>query len=705
MPWIPLVLALGTLLVYWPVFGCGFVNFDDTDFVTANPHVQAGLTLAGFKWVWQSEVARNWHPLTMLSHMLACQIFGLRPAGHHLLNLLLHITNVLLIYFVFRMMTGSVWRSAFVAALFAWHPLHVESVAWIAERKDVLSTFFWLLAIWSYARYARELSSPDSRAKNFYALALVFLACGLMSKPMLVTAPFVFLLLDFWPLRRWGRGAFPLRLLWEKVPMLFMSAALCVVTYLIQQHGGAMLAGTNRPLPLRIENALISYVSYIGKMFWPDKLAGLYLHAGGWPLWETVSAALVLGAVSIMAIIQAGRRPWLAVGWFWYLGALVPVIGLVQVGMQSMADRFTYVPFIGLFLILAWGGYEIARPARLSEKVLAALSGAALVPCMFLTWHQIGFWKDSQTLFDRMIAVSNSNYMAHYNLGNLYTREKKLDQAAANYEAALQGEPNFADAHNNYGGLLLDEKRYDEAIRHYREAVRLNPQYLYYFNLANALADAASARHDANEFAEAVQTYGQALQLNPNSSDAHHNLGLTWEAQGKLPEAVADFQESVRFNPNREDSHYCLGNDLSRLGRLDEAIAEYRAAVRLNPGRAESYNGLGICYAMQNKMADAAEQFRQVIRLQPANAGANGNLANALASQGKLDEAIPYYEAALRLDPRDYQSEFNLGLTLARMARYSDAEIHYRNALRLNPDYAAARQALQQLPNQVNTRK
>jgi tetratricopeptide (TPR) repeat protein len=698
-----LVLILGTFLVYSRVFTLGFVDFDDTDFVTANPHVQAGLTWDSFKWVWHSNVARNWHPITMLTHMLDCQLYGLHAGGHHLTNLLIHIANAVLLFYVLKMMTGAVWRSAFVAALFAWHPLHVESVAWIAERKDVLSTFFWFLTIYAYVRYARELGKEKSRI--YYALTLMFLALGLMSKPMLVTAPFALLLLDLWPLGRMSvaekpakkktppsqqRFKFPARLVWEKIPMLLMSVTLCVITYSIQKHGGAV---HTLSLGARFDNALVAYVRYIGKMVWPSNLAGLYLRSGPWPAWVVISSASALVVVSIIAIMQLRRRPWLAVGWFWYLGTLVPVIGLVQVGMQTMADRFTYVPLIGIFIIVAWGVAEWYWP----DFALKTVAVAVLAVCLGLTYNQTQYWRNSEALFDRMIAVTDNNYMAHYNLGNMYLRQKRLEDAIAQYKAAIEEEPNYADAHNNYGNILLTEKDYDAAIDQFNDAIRINATSLYYLNLANGLADAASARHDTNEFAAAVTAYNQAISMNPTSAETHHNLGLTWDAQGREEDAANEYRAAIQIDPSFEPAHFDLASTLFRLGKLDDAIVEYRIAAGLNPNRAENFSGLGVCCAMQNKMADAADAFKQLVRLEPDNAGAFGNLGNALAAQNRIDEAIPYYEAALRLDPRNYQSEFNLGLALAHQGKNAEAETHYGRALSLNPNYRAAQEALRQL--------
>jgi tetratricopeptide (TPR) repeat protein len=657
-------LALVTLAVFCPVTGFQFVNYDDPDFVTANPHVQAGLTAAGFQWAWGSEVARNWHPITMLTHMLDCQLFGVKPWWPHLVNALLHAANTVLLFGLFQRMTGALWRSAAVAALFALHPLHVESVAWVAERKDVLSTLFWFLTIWAYVRYAEKMKSPISNSKLSYGLSLLFFALGLMSKPMLVTVPCTLLLLDYWPLGRMKPGAPAWRLGAEKIPFFALSAALCVVTFFVQEHGGAVQRLQDFPLGSRLANALVSYVRYIEKMFWPRHLAGLYLRSGSWPWWVVTLATLLLLAVSALVLAQRRRRPYLAVGWFWYLGTLVPVIGLVQVGMQAMADRFTYVPMIGLFVMLVWGGWELAGAWRLGRLAPAA-TALALAACAALTFHQEFYWQDSETLYKRMIDATPNNYMARYNLGNFYAKQNRTDEAISNYLAAVEEEPNYAEAHNNLGGIFLDQKRYDEALQHYRAAVRVHPEYLYYFNLANALADAASARHDSNAFAEAERTYLQALQLNPAASEAHQNLGLTWQAQGRASEAVAEFEQAARLDSNRVDT----------------------------------WTHLGFLCAAHNRMPEAERAFRELTRLQPSNADAFGWLGNALAEQNKLADAIPFYLTALKLNPADGKNEFNLGLTFSRLGKRDEAAEHYGRALRINPNYAEAQTALRQLQN------
>ncbi len=732
-----LFLALSTLAVYWPVTGHGFVNYDDTDYVTANPYVQAGLSAEGLAWVWRSEVARNWHPLTMLSHMLDCQLHGLRPWGHHLTSLLFHIANTVLLFLLLRKLTGAVWRSGFVAALFALHPLHVESVAWIAERKDVLSTLMFLLTLWAYASYARKSEAPNpnrrspvaSRQCRYYWLALVLFALGLMSKPMLVTLPFVLLLLDFWPLRRLQLPALqystsrhrsskprvsapgmsaprpacgqsePLtRLLLEKVPFLLLSAVSCVITFRVQHGGGAVLDVGNFPVGARVANSLMSYVRYLGKMVWPDNLAALYLRKAPWPSWQVGLAALALVVATVAVVRLARRRPYFAVGWFWYLGMLVPVIGLVQVGMQTMADRYTYIPLIGVFIVLAWGGWDLARQWRAPTTGLAIAAATVLVACVVLTRQQLVWWASSETLFQRMIAVNEDNYMAHYNLGNLLSRQDKLAEAASHYEAALKAEPNYAEAHNNLGAVLLKQRRFDEALAHYSAAARLRPEHLYYFNLANA-------QMDAGKPAEAVGNYQQALRLNPNSSQAHHNLGLALQEQGQAEAAMAEFRAALRLQPDYESAEHNLANRLADAGKLDEAIARYQAAARLAPNRAENYNGLGICYAMREDYAEAERQFREAVRLNPSHAGAQSNLGNALGAQNKLEEAIPHYQKALEADPRDFQTHFNLGVSLSRLGRRAEAKAHFAEALRLHPDYPEARKGLADLEAGAEQRK
>ncbi len=424
---VSVVLIMATLAVYWQVQNHEFVNYDDDLYVTDNPHVKAGLTREGAIWAFVATHAGNWHPLTWLSHMLDCEVYGVNPWGHHLTNLLLHIGNTILLFLLFRHVTGAVWRSTLVAALFALHPLHVESVAWVSERKDVLSTLFWLSTMWTYLRH---VESPGFR---WYLLALLSFALGLMAKPMLVTLPFVLLLIDYWPLGRLQFGqsnrthesmtpglqrSSVSSLIFEKVPFFAISAVSSTVTYIVQLSAGAMPSQDVLPLQVRTANALVSYISYIGKMIWPHHLAVSYPHPGSnLPLWQIAGASLLLVFISALVIRGAGRFPYLVVGWLWYLGTLVPVIGLVQVGSQAMADRYTYVPLIGLFVIIVWGAPNLVRRWRHGRFLLVSSSGVLLLTLMACTWLQTSYWKDSFTLFQRTLDVTADNWRAHNGLG------------------------------------------------------------------------------------------------------------------------------------------------------------------------------------------------------------------------------------------------------------------------------------------------
>lgn len=706
-----LALALATAAAYWRVGGFAFTTYDDPDFVTSNSHTQAGLTARTVAWAFHSEVARNWHPVTMLTHALDCQLFGLRPGPPHLENLFYHIANALLLFLVLRQMTGALWRGAMVAGLFALHPLHVESVAWIAERKDVLSMLFWLLTMWAYARYATDAGvqsppakaqrakkapapapspTPRARAIAYYILALLFFAVGLMCKPMLVTLPFVLLLLDYWPLGRWHRPFG--RLFLEKAPFLALSAADSWITFSIQLHGGAMQAVNTFSLAARAQNAVVSCALYLWKMIWPADLTALYLRNDGWAGWQVGLAAVFLLGMTALAVWQARRRPFVLMGWLWYLGTLVPVIGLVQVGMQSMADRYTYAPLLGIFVALAWWAAEWPIPRAL----MAAGAAAVLAVCICLTERQTRYWRDSEALFQRMIAVNNRNYMAHFNLGNVYSRAKRAPEAESQYRAALAEQPHYAEAENNLAGVLLDQKRYDEAIVLYRDTALSSPGFTSKFNLANALADAASARQNAAMFAEADDMYRQALALNPNSAEAHHNFGLALAAQNQPAEALVEYENAVRADPNFETAQFDLAEALSHANQPAGAAEHYAAAARLNPNRVETHSGLGLCKAMLGDMAGAVDELKEAVRLKPGNAGAWGNLGNALGAQGKYQEAGQAYASALKLDPKDFQTEFNFGLTLLREGKNAEAREHFQEALRLKPDYTQAQQALEQ---------
>ncbi|MEW6657611.1 MAG: tetratricopeptide repeat protein [Thermodesulfobacteriota bacterium] len=494
-----LLLAGGTLLVYSQVSRHDFLTFDDDMYVTNNPVVRAGLTWPGLKWAFTAFHSSNWHPLTWLSHMLDCHLFGLRPGGHHVTNVVLHLANTILLFLFLARVTRALWPSAAVAALFALHPLHVESVAWVAERKDVLSTFFWLLALWAYAVY---VAAPS--LLRYLAVVLAF-ALGLMTKPMVVTLPFVLLLLDYWPLGRvpGGPGAAPgvagtgdpqpvaakrvyWQLLQEKIPLLALTVLSCLITVAAQKGSGAVMPMAIRPLGPRIANALVAYVQYLVKMFWPYPMIFFYPLAPV-PWWEAAGAGLALLVLTVFLLYGSRRHPYLAVGWLWYLGTLVPVIGLVQVGGQAMADRYTYVPFIGLFIIAAWGISEATAGWRHRSIVLSTSAAALLLACLLASWGQAGYWRNSETLFTRAIDLNSNNYMAYHHLGMDLVNRGQLDQAIAMYQKTLSLAPQYPSAYNNLAIAYAKQGRFKEAIPHFKEAIRLTPDNVsFYRNLALA---------------------------------------------------------------------------------------------------------------------------------------------------------------------------------------------------------------------------
>jgi Tfp pilus assembly protein PilF len=574
--WICLALIAVNLIVYAPLGHHGFVSFDDGDYVSENPMVAGGLTWHGVSWALTTGYASNWHPLTWLSHMLDVELYGLNTGPHHLTNELLHIANTLLLFGLLYRMTAALGRSAFVAGLFAVHPLHVESVAWIAERKDVLSTLFGILTLWAYVAYGRR---PGLR--RYLTVALLF-ALGLMAKPMLVTLPFVMLLLDFWPLGRlspapngrWAIGA----LVWEKLPLLALAAASSIVTFVVQQRGGAVMGLETIPLNLRVANALVSYVAYIGKMLWPARLAAFYPYVGSLPGWRVAGASLGLIAVSVAVLWMGMRRPYLPVGWFWYLGTLVPVIGLVQVGSQPLADRYTYLPLIGLFIMVSWGVPELLIRWPLARIALPAAAVVVISGCAFTARAQVRNWESSTALWTHALEVTKGNYLAYNNLGNVLAKQGKFDDAAAQYTEALRIKPDYAFAHNNLGRALTSQGKIGEAIEHYSEALRIEPDY------ADAHNNMGIARADEGKLDEAIAHYSRALHTKPDFADAHNNLGIVLAKLGRADEAIHEFSEAIRIKPDYPEAHNNLGVVLASQGRVREAISQYSEALRLKPG-------------------------------------------------------------------------------------------------------------------------
>lgn len=567
--WLSLALAFFTLAVYWQVSGFGFVNYDDPRYVSENATVRAGLSVDGVRWAFTTLTASNYHPLTWISHMLDVQFFGLEPGRHHLVSLFFHIANTLLLFCLFRKMTGDLWPSAFVAALFGLHPLHVESVAWIAERKDVLSGFFWLLTSLSYVFYVAQPSLKR------YLPVFVFLGLGLLAKPMLVTLPFVLLLVDYWPLNRfrlsvadtargftaWQKSA---RLAGEKLPLLVLVIGSSVVTYVAQQRGGAIGSFESHPLGIRLANGLVAYVSYLQKTVWPLDLAVLYPHPGATISWLYAGGCLFfLLLVSGLVIWQARKRPYLLVGWFWYLGTLVPVLGLVQVGIQAMADRYTYIPLIGVFVALSWLLSEVLAGCRYRVEILASLAAASLLFLAGISWGQTRYWIDGRTLFSRAITVTANNYMAHNNLGYALAQQGRMAEAVSHYQQAVAIRPDFQLAHYNLALGLLDQSRLGEAARHFRESLRLKPDDV------GALIGLGIILGRTGRTDEAIEKFREALHFQPDSARAHNNLGIALSKNGEQAEAIVHFREALRLDPNYVGANRNLELAINRQAQGD----------------------------------------------------------------------------------------------------------------------------------------
>jgi protein O-mannosyl-transferase len=534
-----------TLALFGTALPRTFINYDDDVYVTGNPHVRQGVTGSSIVWAFTTTEASNWHPVTWLSHMLDVQLYGLDAVGHHWTSLFLHAANTALLFFVLRRMTGALWRSALAAALFALHPLHVESFAWVAERKDVLSTLFWLLTVAAWTRYL------DRTTPARYAVVLALFALGLMSKPMLVTLPFTLLLLDVWPLRRWTASW--AGLVREKAPLFAMSAASCVATAIAQRRGGALQGFEHFPLPDRLANAIASCGAYLGKTVWPASLAVFYPHPHlGVMTWRVAVSLLAIGGITALALRTYRTAPFLAVGWLWYLGTLVPVIGLVQVGGQGMADRYTYVPLIGIFVAVAWGLDLVAERSRFLRSAVAVAACAWLVALAVVARVQLGTWADRETLFRHALAVTSDNWLAHHNLGTILFNQGKPEDAVVQLTECLRIQPNYTEAHYNLGLALEKLGRHSEAIAEFERALALRP------------------------------TFGKA----------HNNLAIILAGQGRTDEAIGHLREAIRIDPSAEKAYFNLGNVLLQTGRAAEAAEALEQAIQLEPDDAAAAESL-----------------------------------------------------------------------------------------------------------------
>ena len=755
VPWwrrpelVALSLALATVVVYLPVFQNELVDYDDDYYISQNPNLKLGLSGEGLKWAFTESYGANWYPLTWLSLMLDYELFGISAPTFHGVNLALHLATAVLLFYVFRRMTGSPGASGFVAAVFALHPTHVESVAWAAERKDVLSALFWALTLWAYARYA------DRPAPRRFALVALFLALGLLSKPMLVTLPFVLLLLDVWPLGRFGK--MPLgRLVLEKTPLFALVGLSSIVTFVVQRAEGAVQPLQTYSFPVRLANALVAYVAYIGKAFWPARLSAYYPHPGdSLPLWQAGAAFAALAAATLVTLALARRNErlrFLPVGWLWYLGTLIPVIGLVQVGQQAMADRYTYLPYIGLSIVVAFGFAEIADRVVLPRAVPVALGVASLLGLAVVASAQVRVWRDSVSLFEHALRVTEENALAHINLGVAYLNRGRLEDAERELEEAIRIHPGASEAHAALAGVREKQSRPEEALELYRTALRLDPgsssthremaslllalgdsgQALVHFREASALAPAdgdalvdvavalsREGRHDeaAAKFEEASRravdearlhhNWGvvlmergdldgaanhleRAIALRPEYAAARFSRGQTAMGQGDFAKAAEHFRDATRIEPENEEAHYHLGLALANGNQLDEAYAELEKARSLNPDRAETHYSLGLVLARLGDLDRAADHFRTSLGLAPESPEAHYSLGLALAGKGEFDEAFSCYRRAVELAPDYAEAHNSWGVALASAGRVREAVERFEAALAINPRLAEA---------------
>jgi protein O-mannosyl-transferase len=701
-----LILTAITLAAFWGVFGSKFVLVDDGGYVTKNSHVQHGLTRASVDWAFNVGYCGNWHPLTWMSHMLDCQIHGLNPTGHHATNLLLHIASTIILFLALHRMTRSQWKSAFVAALFAIHPLHVESVAWVAERKDVLSTLFWMLTLLAYAYYAERPSVKR------YAWVLSAFVLGLMSKPMLVTLPFVLLLLDYWPLGRLQK-----RSVWEKSPLFVLSIGASIITFMAQRSGGAVNTLAIRPIPERVANALVSYATYMWKTIWPAKLAVFYPYPGGQVIWRVAAAVISLALVTTIVVRERARHPYLLVGWLWFVGALIPVIGLMQVGDQAMADRYTYVPLIGLFIMVAWGIPELIRKGGPERSAFNVQGSTSNPPCTqhptpntllhvpaciiilamaWLTRVQVGYWHDDFKLSEHALKVTDRNYVAHDMMGQVLADRGDYDEAITQNRAAIGISLRYTPAYLNLARALMAEHHLDEALRELRIASGISPnEPMVYMYMGVMLAQ-------MRRFDEAIDQYNHALQLNPGMADCHYNLGDAFMATGRYGEAAREYRATVSLAPDTAGARADLqaAEDAVHQNAVITPVTESRTMPR-SPKKAEACFEAGTELQQQGKLDEAADQLREAIRYQPDHARAHNSLGMVLQQQERVDEAMQEFRMAVQIQPDYATAHNNLAVALYFTEDYAEAwkEVHLCQRYGLSPNQGFVQALAEKMPD------
>jgi len=687
------LLILATFAAYQGVRNNAFINFDDDIYVTDNQIVTEGLTLNGILWAFGFNERGYWQPLTWLSHMLDCELYGLNPTGHHITSLMIHLANVLLLFWTLCRMTGRVYSSAFAAAFFALHPLNVDSVAWVAERKNLLSTFFLMIGFLAYSRYAEKPSVGR------YLVTIIVFILGLMAKPMLVTFPFVLLLLDFWPLRRLKfetpqkfmkkeqqppaqkKPDFNIGILClEKVPFLVLALGAVWLSVSSLQHYDNMVTMDKVPMMLRINNALVSYIGYIGKMLWPFHLSVYYPFPASIPAWQTVLAVFLLSAITGTCLLRMNRQPFLVFGWFWYLGTLLPVLGIVQSGLwPKMADRWAYVPLIGLFIMIAWGITDGVKKRLYAKPIMAVVSVVLLAGLIFVTKTQLLHWKNSRTLFEHALRVTSENAVAHNNLGTALLEEGQPVKALYHFEEALRFEPKYAAAHNNIGNALTASDRTDEAIEHYLNSINIDPLNAETHN------NLAVALNEQDRMDESILHLHEALRLNPVYADAYNNLGAVYRKKAQLRKAAKCYLEAIRLRPDFVQAYNNLGLLLWNEGRLDDAIHYFNRAVQYNHDFIPAKDNLAKVRAVRDVFREKVAEVQSQLMQRPDDPALFLKLGDLYKDQGYLSDSIKQYHAALSISPDFLPAKEKLALLFARKGEYDEAIILLKQLIQQQP--------------------
>ena len=686
--WICLVLVITVLVVYSQVVNHGFVNFDDFEYVADNPNLYHGLTFDAVKGAFKFSEIAYWHPLTWLSHLLDVELYGMDSGRHLQTNVLFHILNTLLLFLGLKKMTGAIWRSAVVAAFFALHPLNVESIAWLAERKNVLSTLFWMLSLLAYVHYTQKQNLAR------YFIVLIVFALGLTAKPMLVTLPFIYFLLDYWPLGR-VRGlqsgsdsieraecipaansqkSILLQLFIEKLPLVALSA-ISIRLSTLSYHANP-ISFDAVPLKLRIANALVSYLNYIGKMIWPHKLAVYYPYPHSLSSWKAIGAALILTGISALVIRQYRRRPYLIVGWLWYLGTLVPMQGLIQVGLwPAMADRWAYVPLIGIFIMIVWEAAELLTKWRFKTAGVAAVTSALLVVFMATSRQQVKYWANGVTLFQHALEVTDDNVAVNNNLGNALMAQGRIAEAVDHYFLALQAHSGHAPAHNNLGVALFKQSKVTEAIRHYSAALQIKPDY------AEAHNNLAIVLKKQDRLDEAIRHYSEALRLKPKYAAAHFNLGLALMRKGKVKAAAIYFRKALQIKPDYSAARNSLAKALAAERTINAKIAIIQKNLKHNPDDHALHYELGGIYKRENKWDQAIVQYTMALAGQPQFAPALKDLALVYALQGKYQKAISSFEKLIEFGPDNFQACYYLACIYAKQNNRAESVFWLQKAI------------------------